>query len=84
MQHPSLPHDADISEANTRTLSLFMTGIRFNYSIYEEVKADINLAELLMQPSPTYVLTHEEARMLGATGDHRNYEAGDIMLVPNS
>jgi hypothetical protein len=82
MQHPPLPPDVEIGEANTRALTLFMDAITFSHSIHTNINVDVNLAEL--EHSPTRELTQQEVSTIGAMGRHRNLEAGDLILAPHS
>ncbi|MCL2357849.1 MAG: hypothetical protein FWC70_11985 [Defluviitaleaceae bacterium] len=85
MTHPILPHDADTSDANTRDLTLFVAAILFSSAIYENPEAGISFADMTELPqSPVRILTYEETSILGATGHHRQFEAGEFLLAPNS
>ena len=82
MQHPPLPQGAEIGEANSRALTLFMEAITFSHAIYSNIEVYVNLAELEL--SPTRELTAEEVSTIGAMGRHRNLEAGDVILATHS
>ncbi|MCL2578177.1 MAG: hypothetical protein FWE27_09045 [Defluviitaleaceae bacterium] len=84
MQHPSIPNDVEIGNANTRDLTLFIDGISFDHAIYQDIETSLNLVELLQSTVPTRTITLEETETFGAMGRHRYLEEGELILLPRS